>query len=312
MRVFPPQVRGLPWSRLFDLVTPPRCVECDQSPVLVGRDGPSPFCSPCHRDLPWWRRIDGCPRCGTRIWPSGEEPKIEGRRGRALERDSGGEGITEWEPLSGSCNGCAGCLSGGSPLHACHTLLRYEGAVRRWIPALKRPIGFLRPFGPSPPILRAIETLAECLAESLREELAGELDLVVSVPLHPRRLRERGFNHVDPIARRIARNLGLDWRGDALERTRRTSPQASLSGSARKKNVRGAFACRRRFDRELRIGLVDDVLTTGSTLEAAAEALLEAGAFEVRSLTLAATLPRLPDDLRGRRWVGRTWTKPGD
>lgn len=138
---------------------------------------------------------------------------------------------------------------------------------------------------------RAIEALADLLADEIRFDLKSQIDLVVSVPLHPVRRRERGFNHVDPIARRIARGLGLAWRPLVLERTRWTAPQASLSGDARVRNVRGAFTCVRRFDRDARIALVDDVLTTGSTLDAAAASLLDAGALEVRGLCLAATLP---------------------
>ena len=273
-------IRASP-GRILDLVAPPVCLDFGTRAAGHPAHEDSPFCFRCERDLPWWRRIDGCPRCGTRRWA---------RTGSvALSNDE--DPFERGDPTGV----CPGCLSSGSALHACHTLLRYEGAIRRWVPGMKRPISPLHAFGPAPRIVRAIEALADLLADEIRFDLSSRIDLVVSVPLHPARLRQRGFNHVDPIARRIAKGLGLAWHPRALARTRRTAPQASLSGDARVRNVRGAFTCVRRFDRDLRIALVDDVLTTGSTLDAAAEALLDAGALEVRGLTLAATLPtRLP------------------
>lgn len=176
----------------------------------------------------------------------------------------------------------------GSALHACRALLRYDDAPRRWIPGFKNAQS---PFGPSIPIRLAIDYLAGELGRRVAEETQSRPDLIVSIPLHRRRQRSRGFNQADPIARRIARSLGRPWAGDALERAQDTLKQSNLSGRRRRENVRSAFHVTRRLGSAQDVWLVDDVLTTGHTLEAAAEALLEAGVLEVRALTLAATLP---------------------
>jgi ComF family protein len=177
----------------------------------------------------------------------------------------------------------------GSSLHHCRALARYEGPIRRWIPGFKNARS---PFGPSTAIRLAVDHLAAELARRVSRETATRPDLIVSVPLHPRRRRWRGFNHVDPIAQRIAQGLARPWVPDVLERLRDTRDQAGLAvGRERRENMRGAFRATHRLAATTSIWLIDDVLTTGSTLEAAGDALLEAGALEVRALTLAATLP---------------------
>ena len=115
-------------------------------------------------------------------------------------------------------------------------------------------------------------------------------DVVVAVPLHRSRERERGFNQ----AREIGRHLGLPI-ADALARTRRTPSQADLPAARRHANVRGAFEWRQSVSVKGRtIVLVDDVSTTGATLNACARPLLNAGAKEVRALTAARAVARLP------------------
>jgi ComF family protein len=110
------------------------------------------------------------------------------------------------------------------------------------------------------------------------------------VPLHGRRRRARGFNQ----AEEIARHLGLRW-ADALCRTRFTPSQTDLPAGRRHANVRGAFALRRRQQvAGLCVLLVDDVCTTGATLEACARVLKDAGAREIRALTAARVASRTP------------------
>jgi len=113
---------------------------------------------------------------------------------------------------------------------------------------------------------------------------AGKVDEVVPLPLHRGRLRERGFNQSALLARPVARALGVPLVTHRLRRVRPTPAQASLPREGRLANVRGAFAARAGAPRVL---LIDDVRTTGATLTAAAEALLDAGALRVYALALA-------------------------
>jgi ComF family protein len=111
-----------------------------------------------------------------------------------------------------------------------------------------------------------------------RAALATPLpELLVPVPLHDARLRHRGYNQADELARYMSRALGLPRAPLLLERTRATSAQSLASGAERRQRVRGVFRCTRPLQGE-RLALIDDVLTTGSTAQAAAEALLAAGA----------------------------------
>jgi ComF family protein len=119
----------------------------------------------------------------------------------------------------------------------------------------------------------------------------SDFELILSVPLHPRRLRQRGFNQSLLLARRVRRRHSIPLEITALQRTRHTEPQTQLSGSERQKNIRGAFEVRRpEVVAEKHILLVDDVFTTGSTVQECAKVLLRAGAQQVDVLTLARAL----------------------
>jgi ComF family protein len=136
-----------------------------------------------------------------------------------------------------------------------------------------------------------VDYLADELADRLIRETGSAPDLVVPIPLHPSRRRRRGFNQADLIAHRIARRLERPFEPALLQRIRETGTQAGLSARERKQNLQGAFRVRGRLSKAgPRIALVDDVLTTGSTLEASANALLAAGAGEIVALTLSATV----------------------
>lgn len=127
------------------------------------------------------------------------------------------------------------------------------------------------------------------LAELLLPDIDHQPDLVIPLPLHPSRLRERGFNQALEIARPLARlqDLPLDTR--LLLRLRDTEHQARLHHHARSRNMRKAFYCKGRVD-GYSIALVDDIMTTGATLDAAAQALKQAGARRVDVWILARTL----------------------
>ncbi len=150
------------------------------------------------------------------------------------------------------------------------------------------------------------ERLGELLAptwDSLPQ--AGEFvsALIVPVPLHPSRRRERGFNQSELLAAGLVRALGRQSGGAApqiakacLRRKRATPPQTGLSVAARRENLRGAFEVVKPDEvRGRAIVLVDDVMTTGATLSACARALKRAGAAQVMGLTLARATPQFPD-----------------
>jgi ComF family protein len=134
---------------------------------------------------------------------------------------------------------------------------------------------------------------------------AAEFDspLIVPVPLHPSRRRERGFNQSELLAAGLVRALAKRNAGSnpqlsksSLCRKRATTPQTGLSVSARRENLRGAFeVVNTEVIRGRVIVLVDDVMTTGATLSACARALKRAGAGKVMGLTLARATPQFPD-----------------
>jgi ComF family protein len=127
-------------------------------------------------------------------------------------------------------------------------------------------------------------------------ELLHGVDLVVPVALHPRRRRQRGFNQADDLAR----GLGLPV-SRVLKRVRATRPQVDLPAEKRRENVKDAFALRRGALTQLpgrRVVLVDDVATTGATLESCARALRAAGVAEIRALTAARVASAPPQTRR--------------
>ncbi len=137
--------------------------------------------------------------------------------------------------------------------------------------------------------------LGALLAEAALRRHAGRVDAVVPVPLHPRRLRERGYDQAALLAAEVADALGVPLLVGWLERRRRTLPQARLGAARRLDNVRGAFRVRAgRWPRTdglpRRLLLVDDVTTTGATLREAALALRDAGVERVLRIALAQRL----------------------
>jgi ComF family protein len=134
--------------------------------------------------------------------------------------------------------------------------------------------------------------LAPLLAERLTR-LAAERerpDLLIPMPLHRARLRERGFNQALEIGRIVAAGLGIPLEVEACRRIRDTIGQTGLSWKERRRNVRGAFAC----DKDLagrRVAVLDDVMTTGATLDELGRVLRRAGAVEVDAWVVARTPP---------------------
>lgn len=151
----------------------------------------------------------------------------------------------------------------------------YDGALREAIHALK----FRRRQALAGP-------LGELLASAAADPVFRNVNLVVPVPLHPRRARERGFNQSELLAEVVARRLGLIVDATGLRRVRPTAPQTGLDADARRANIRDAFVAARGF-RNQKIVLVDDVISTGSTVRECARVLRAAGAGEVVVLALA-------------------------
>jgi ComF family protein len=154
---------------------------------------------------------------------------------------------------------------------------RHDGAVRDLLHRFK--YGADRSLTP---------VLGELMFTALQDtRLSGiSFDGIVPVPLHARRLRERGFNQAALLAGTLAPRLGVPVL-DLLRRTRPTVPQAGLERDRRLANLKGAFEFRKGFAKTGSLLLVDDVATTGATLDACAEVLIGAGASRVFAVTVA-------------------------
>lgn len=183
----------------------------------------------------------------------------------------------------GSRSACSECLRTPLPLIQIRSAFAYGGPVQQAVLALKR---------------SGRRELGDYLADQLvATNWPGfrfqAIELLVPVPLHRRRLIERGFNQSVLLAGRLAHRLHLGMRPDTLRRTRPGAFQTSpTSRAARWDNVQAAFEVKRpRLVAGRAVCLVDDVVTTGATLSACTRVLLAAGARSVRAVTLARTLP---------------------
>jgi competence protein ComFC len=121
--------------------------------------------------------------------------------------------------------------------------------------------------------------------------LQPDFDSIVPVPLHPRRQRQRGYNQSALLAQELGSCLQKPVVQDVLARIRATVPQVGLNPVERQNNVQGAFRCTSSALSGMQVLLVDDVYTTGSTLESACLALREAGVTSVQAYTLARAKP---------------------
>jgi len=242
---------------LLDLVFPPFCPVCRQR---LGDGRRDPLCGTC------WEAFDRivaplCVVCGVPF-------------GSTLPHHSAATALA-------SARRCGACQRRPPPFHYARAAVRYDDIAREAVHALKfrgrRPLA---------------APLGDLLAEiSLPEIPRGGPDLVIPVPLHRRRERHRGFNQALLLARRLGEAWHVPVGTDVLARTVATPPQTELTATARRTNVRGAFALRRP---ELVVGrhvvLVDDVITTGSTVGACVRCLREGGATTVGVLTVARAI----------------------
>ncbi|MEY6431077.1 ComF family protein [Thioalkalicoccus limnaeus] len=160
---------------------------------------------------------------------------------------------------------CRRCRRRPPPFTAAHVPFLYEGILPALIAGAK--------FRGRLHLVRLVGTL---LARALAEQRATRPALLVPVPLHASRLRERGYNQAHEIARTVATELGLAVDARCCERIRATSPQMGLTGTARRRNLRGAFGLRAVPDAD-HIAVIDDVVTTGTTAAELARTLLRTG-----------------------------------
>lgn len=170
---------------------------------------------------------------------------------------------------------CEGCKGVDFSFESARAPLRYGGTGKELVHALKYR-GYTR----------VVEKVAVPLMLGVLDR-GTCFDAVVPVPLHRSRLRKRGFNQAELLARGVARKLNVTV-SDTLQVVRSTRDQVELSAAGRRANVTGAYSARGRAAG--RILLIDDVFTTGATTSACADTLVRAGAGEVHALTLCRTV----------------------
>lgn len=191
------------------------------------------------------------------------------------------------EPIAHSCTACGFALVRPAPrclrcltltwsFQSAHSGFLYGGALAEAIRKLKWTGRY--------PIARSLGR------EFSNRAPAFTADLILPVPLHPQRLRERGYNQAALLALALGRRRGPQTNVRALKRIFATAPQSELPLDKRRDNVKSAFHCSGAV-RGQRVVLVDDVMTSGATLEACARAVRQAGAVDVIALTLARAMP---------------------
>ena len=173
---------------------------------------------------------------------------------------------------------CGACLQRPPAMSETHAVFVYGFPLDRLAPRFK--------FHDD---LAAGRLLSELMCEPLSRQ--ARPDLLIPVPLHRDRLRERGYDQALELARPLARRLRIPLGADALQRVRATTPQSRLSAVDRQRNLRRAFEVRGTLPLPAHVALLDDVMTTGATLEAAARQLLRAGVSRVDAWVCA----RAPD-----------------
>jgi len=207
------------------------------------------LCLPCRGDLPWLQHA--CRHCALPLPPGDKN------------------------------SSCGHCQSDVTATDCCHVALLYDYPVDRLVGALK----FERR-------LQLARTLGELLIMRLAADIdAARLklpDLILPVPLHSKRLIVRGYNQSEEIAVWVAKHFGLKLRRNLAVRVKPTLAQTGLTRRARLENVRGAFTLNENLT-GLRVAIIDDVITTGSTTAQLAKLCKKNGAEEVQVWAIART-----------------------
>lgn len=224
------------------------CVNC-----LAPADHRNGLCLGCYGDLP--RNDEACHRCGLPLL-------------FAVRRASGG-------PMT-----CGQCLKHPPPFLRTMAFWRYQFPVDRMISRFK--------YGGNQVFARPLLTeFASSLQQQLADRLLEQPDLLVPVPLHAARRRQRGFNQAEDIAEAISLHTGIPWSASHLRKTRATLTQGTLDRRQRLRNLRGAFEVTARLPAH--VALVDDVMTTGATMNTLASLLRQQGVEKVQVWVLART-----------------------
>ncbi len=171
---------------------------------------------------------------------------------------------------------CSGCISWSTEIDGTRSPFRFEGVMRQAIHQLK---------------YQNLRALVVPLAKLLQDYLTTNpvpAEILVPVPLHQKRLRERGYNQSNLLARKLGKLVNLPVVDDCLIRQRHTPPQArTATVEERRNNISNAFACRDQRLQNKQVLLIDDVSTSGATLDACATALKASGAYSVWGLVMA-------------------------
>jgi ComF family protein len=171
---------------------------------------------------------------------------------------------------------CPDCWQRQTEIDGIRSLFRFDGIIREAIHQLK---------------YRNLKAISPCLAELLADYLRSNPlpgEALICVPLHPRRLRERGYNQSNLLARGLSERINLTVIENCLIRVKQTQPQVRAADvEERRRNVDDAFMCRDERVNGRQIIIIDDVCTSGATLESCAVALKNKGATSVWGLTLA-------------------------
>ncbi len=171
---------------------------------------------------------------------------------------------------------CGECLQREPPFAAAFAPFVYAPPLDNLLTRLK--------FGRS---LAAGRVLSELWIEAVRKQSPVLPQALIPVPLHPQRLRERGYNQALELSRPLTRGLALPLRVDGLRRIRATSAQSNLDADARRRNLRDAFVAADATTLPEHVAVLDDVMTTGTTLRECAHTLLRAGVARVDVWALA-------------------------
>jgi ComF family protein len=231
-----------------------------------------PVCFACHKLLPIQEKQQRikklCPHCEELFIPI--PPPVCERCGH---------------PLAEGTRICGSCQNKKIFFHHNSAIFVYEGLIRDCLHDVK--------------FRNKKETaigLGGLLARTLPPEICTGLDYLIPVPMHPKKKRARGFNQAETLAKAPARFFNIEMVPNAITRVRETPPLSRLTPQQRADAMADAFKIHKNFNaRGKHIGVIDDIYTTGATLNACSQKLREAGAARVVGITLAITVKNVND-----------------